>query len=94
MGTRSESLDPTLLTRLRQIGWSWWLAIGVSALVRGSYHLYQGFGGFAGNLVMGVAFAALFLRWKRTGPLVVATVFVVLPFRELPVPRPAVVTVT
>lgn len=61
-----------VLTRLRQIGWSWWLAIGVSALVRGSYHLYQGFGGFAGNLVMGVAFAALFLRWKRTGPLVVA----------------------
>ena len=25
----------------------------VSALIRGSYHLYQGFGGFVGNLIMG-----------------------------------------
>ena len=27
-----------------------------SALIRGSYHLYQGFGGFVGNLVMGIIF--------------------------------------
>lgn len=58
--------------RLRQAGWSWWLVLLSSALVRGSYHLYQGFGGFAGNVLMGLAFGLLFLRWKRTGPLVVA----------------------
>ena len=26
-------------------------AVGVSALLRGTYHLYQGWGGFLGNLV-------------------------------------------
>ena len=61
-----------VFVRLRQIGWSWWLVIGVSAVVRGTYHLYQGFGGFAGNLIMGVAFGLLYLRWRRTMPLVVA----------------------
>lgn len=61
-----------LFLRLRQIGWSWWLIVLTSAVVRGSYHLYQGFGGFLGNLIMGVAFGLLFARWKRVGPLVVA----------------------
>ena len=44
----------------------------VSAGLRGAYHLYQGFGGFVGNLVMGVIFGLIYLRWKRVGPLVVA----------------------
>ena len=48
------------------------MIIGLSALVRGSYHLYQGFGGFAGNLIMGVIFGLIYLRWRRVGPLVVA----------------------
>ena len=61
-----------LFTRLRQLGWGWFLIIGLSALVRGSYHLYQGFGGFAGNLIMGVIFGLIYLRWRRVGPLVVA----------------------
>jgi membrane protease YdiL (CAAX protease family) len=61
-----------LFTRLRQLGWSWVMVIGLSALVRGSYHLYQGFGGFAGNLIMGVIFGLVYLRWRRVGPLVVA----------------------
>ena len=61
-----------LFTRWRQTGWAWPLVIGVSALVRGSYHLYQGFGGFAGNLVMGVVFGLIYLRWQRVAPLVVA----------------------
>ncbi len=61
-----------LFLRLRQLQWSWVAVLIVSAAVRGSYHLYQGFGGFAGNLVMGVVFGVLFLRWKRVGPLVVA----------------------
>jgi membrane protease YdiL (CAAX protease family) len=43
-----------------------------SAVVRGSYHLYQGWGGFAGNLIMGALFGLIYLRWKRVMPLVVA----------------------
>src|SRR3954453_13814654 len=35
-----------LLTRLRQLGWSENRALGAQALLRGSYHLYQGLGGF------------------------------------------------
>lgn len=61
-----------LFTRLRQIGWGWVAIVALSAVVRGSYHLYQGFGGFAGNLIMGVIFGVIYLRWRRVGPLVVA----------------------
>jgi membrane protease YdiL (CAAX protease family) len=43
-----------------------------SALIRGSYHLYQGFGGFLGNVVMGLFFGWIYTRTKRVGPLVVA----------------------
>jgi membrane protease YdiL (CAAX protease family) len=61
-----------LLTRLRQLGWSNGQALGASAVLRGSYHLYQGLGGFAGNLVMGLIFAWWFQRTRRVLPLVVA----------------------
>ena len=61
-----------LYTRLRQLNWPIIGIIAFSALIRGSYHLYQGFGGFAGNLIMGVVFGLIYLRWKRVGPLVVA----------------------
>jgi membrane protease YdiL (CAAX protease family) len=61
-----------LMTRLRQLGWGPRATIAVSALVRGSYHLYQGLGGFAGNAAMGVVFGWLYHRWGRVGPLVVA----------------------
>ncbi|GAA3600284.1 type II CAAX endopeptidase family protein [Nonomuraea rosea] len=61
-----------LLHRLGQARWSPWRAVAVSALLRGSYHLYQGFGGFVGNVVMGVVFGRLYQRWGRTTPLVVA----------------------
>jgi membrane protease YdiL (CAAX protease family) len=61
-----------LLTRLRQLGWSNGRALGASAVLRGSYHLYQGLGGFAGNLVMGLIFAWWFQRTRRVLPLVVA----------------------
>jgi membrane protease YdiL (CAAX protease family) len=61
-----------LLTRLRQLGWSNGRALGASAVLRGSYHLYQGLGGFAGNLVMGLVFAWWFQRTRRVLPLVVA----------------------
>jgi membrane protease YdiL (CAAX protease family) len=61
-----------LLTRLRQLGWAPAAAIAASAVLRGSYHLYQGFGAFVGNAVMGVAFALFFLRTRRLAPLIVA----------------------
>lgn len=65
-----------LFLRLRQVGWAWWAIVVVSALIRGSYHLYQGFGGFAGNVVMGIVFGLLFLRWRRSGPFVAAHTFI------------------
>ncbi|NIK58843.1 CPBP family intramembrane glutamic endopeptidase [Kribbella shirazensis] len=58
--------------RLDQLGWSVGRATATSALLRGSYHLYQGLGGFAGNVVMGVIFSYLYRRWGRVMPLVVA----------------------
>ena len=61
-----------LMLRLRQIGVRDGGAIGMSAVVRGSDHLYQGLGGFVGNAVMGVLFAWLYTRWGRVTPLVVA----------------------
>ncbi len=61
-----------LLHRLRQLGWRPGRALAVSALLRGSYHLYQGLGGFAGNVVMGLVFGRLYQRWGRVTPLVVA----------------------
>ncbi len=61
-----------LLTRLRQLGWSDNRALATSALLRGSYHFYQGIGGFVGNLVMGLLFGRIYQRRGRIGPLVVA----------------------
>ncbi|MGZ4602425.1 MAG: CPBP family intramembrane glutamic endopeptidase [Kineosporiaceae bacterium] len=61
-----------LVTRLRQLGIGPWAATGLSALLRGSYHLYQGFGPFLGNAVMGVVFAEWFRRRGRILPLIVA----------------------
>lgn len=61
-----------LVTRLQQVGWSVAAAVVGSALLRGTYHLYQGWGGFAGNLAMGLLFGALFVRRRRTWPFVVA----------------------
>jgi uncharacterized protein len=64
-----------LITRLQQLSWPAVLAVGASALLRGSYHLYQGWGGFLGNVAMGALFGYLFLRWgRRTWPFVVAHV--------------------
>ncbi len=61
-----------LLTRLDQAGWRWPAALAASALTRGAYHLYQGFGGFVGNVVMGVVFALVWRRTRRVMPLVIA----------------------
>jgi len=61
-----------LITRLRQLGLTEVAAVGASALLRGSYHLYQGWGGFLGNVAMGVLFGFVFTRTKRAWPIVIA----------------------
>jgi membrane protease YdiL (CAAX protease family) len=61
-----------LITRLRQLGQSGVGAALASAALRGSYHLYQGFGGFVGNLAMGLVFGRFWQRTHRLWPLVIA----------------------
>lgn len=61
-----------LLTRWTQAGGRMVTAVVVSALIRGTYHLYQGWGGFVGNLAMGLVFGWLYARTGRVMPLVVA----------------------
>lgn len=61
-----------LITRLRQLGSGEGWAVLASAVLRGSYHLYQGFGGFIGNLVMGVIFGRVWQRTHRLWALVTA----------------------
>ncbi|WP_184349718.1 CPBP family intramembrane glutamic endopeptidase [Streptomyces olivoverticillatus] len=61
-----------LLRRLDGLGWTPVAALAASAVLRGSYHLYQGIGGLLGNMVMGVVFVLLYRRWGRVGPLVAA----------------------
>ena len=60
------------MTRLRQLGMGRAGALASSAVLRGSYHLYQGFGAGLGNLVMGLVFGAAYDRWRRLWPLVIA----------------------
>jgi len=61
-----------LYRRFADLRWRLPVIVGTSALVRGAYHLYQGYGGFAGNLLMGLIFGLVYLRVKRVMPLVVA----------------------
>ncbi|MFF5989738.1 CPBP family intramembrane glutamic endopeptidase [Prauserella flavalba] len=61
-----------LLTRLRQLGLRENSGLLAAAVLRGSYHLYQGIGGFVGNLVMGLVFGRIWQRTNRLWPLVVA----------------------
>jgi membrane protease YdiL (CAAX protease family) len=61
-----------LLTRLRDLRWGPWAAIALSAALRGTYHLYQGFGQALGNAAMGAIFAWWFHRTGRLWPLLVA----------------------
>ncbi|MEI7778223.1 MAG: type II CAAX endopeptidase family protein [Actinomycetes bacterium] len=61
-----------LLHRLDQLGIKPKIALVGSALLRGSYHLYQGLGGFFGNFAMGLIFGAAYRKWGRVMPLVIA----------------------
>lgn len=61
-----------LMERLAELRWAAPTIIAASALLRGSYHLYQGPGMAAGNVIMGVVFSTYYLRRRRVMPLVVA----------------------
>lgn len=61
-----------LLTRLTQLDVPPGRALLYSSLLRGAYHLYQGFGAGLGNVAMGLVFG---YAWRRTGrlwPLIIA----------------------
>ena len=61
-----------LLTRLQQLEISPAKAIVWSSLLRGAYHLYQGFGAGLGNVAMGLVFGHVWRRTGRLWPLIVA----------------------
>jgi membrane protease YdiL (CAAX protease family) len=61
-----------LLSRLDKLGVRPAWAIAISAVIRGSYHLYQGIGAFFGNAAMGVIFGLFYRRYGRVTPLIVA----------------------
>lgn len=65
-----------LLHRLGQIQWRQDKALLTSAVLRGTYHLYQGFGGFIANGAMGVLFGRLYQRQGRLIRLVLAHVLI------------------
>src|SRR5580692_10417823 len=52
-----------LLSRLQKLGVHPAAAIAISAVIRGSYHLYQG---------MGVIFGLFYYRYRRIAPLIIA----------------------
>lgn len=61
-----------LFDRFKRLGVGPIATVVSSALLRGSYHLYQGFGGFIGNVVMGLVFGWAYQRYGRSLPLIVA----------------------
>jgi uncharacterized protein len=61
-----------LLTRLKQLGVNPVAAMLASSLLRGAYHLYQGFSAGLGNIVMGLVFAYVWRRTGRLWPLIIA----------------------
>ncbi|TWP53119.1 CPBP family intramembrane metalloprotease [Lentzea tibetensis] len=60
------------ITRMRQLGLRENSSLLIAAVLRGSYHLYQGFGGFIGNVIMGLVFGRYWQRTNRLWPLVLA----------------------
>ncbi|WP_087117331.1 CPBP family intramembrane glutamic endopeptidase [Corynebacterium urinipleomorphum] len=61
-----------LVTRLKQLRIPVWGAIAASAVLRGTYHLYQGFSAGLGNIVMGIVFAYFYHRTGKVWPLILA----------------------
>ena len=60
-----------LATRLRQLNVRWPAIFAASALLRASYHLYQGISAGLGNAVMGLVFIEYFRRTGRVWPLII-----------------------
>lgn len=60
-----------LATRLRQLRWGWPAVFAASSLLRGSYHLYQGYSAGVGNIVMGIIYLWYFKKTGRIWPLVI-----------------------
>ena len=58
--------------RMTALGWAPLTFIVASALLRASYHSYQGYIGFFGNLVMGLVFAWYYQKVARLTPLLIA----------------------
>jgi len=61
-----------LMTRLRQLRVNPVAVLLASGLLRGAYHLYQGFSAGLGNVVMGLVFAYVWRRTGRLWPLIIA----------------------
>lgn len=61
-----------LFSYARKLRLGLWTTIISSAVIRGSYHLYQGAGPMIGNMLMGVAFGWVYHKYGRVMPLVIA----------------------
>ncbi|UYQ79141.1 CPBP family intramembrane metalloprotease [Glutamicibacter sp. JL.03c] len=61
-----------LFTYAKKLNLGLWTTIIGSAVIRGSYHLYQGLGPMIGNLLMGVVFGWVYHKYGRVMPLVIA----------------------
>ncbi|WP_159614500.1 CPBP family intramembrane glutamic endopeptidase [Glutamicibacter sp. JC586] len=61
-----------LFTYAKKLNLGLWTTIISSAVIRGSYHLYQGLGPMIGNLLMGVVFGWVYHKYGRVMPLVIA----------------------
>jgi membrane protease YdiL (CAAX protease family) len=58
--------------QLRRAGWGPVSTVVAAAVLRGSYHLYQGPSAFFTNALLGLVFGTLYLRTRRVMPFVVA----------------------
>ena len=61
-----------LFTYAKKLNLGLWTTIFGSAVIRGSYHLYQGVGPMIGNMLMGVVFGWVYQKYGRVMPLVIA----------------------
>lgn len=59
-----------LMTRLKQLKLPLWAILACTAVLRGSYHLYQGVSAGFGNIVMGLVYGWFFHRYGRIWPLI------------------------
>nr|WP_098945541.1 CPBP family intramembrane glutamic endopeptidase [Glutamicibacter halophytocola] len=61
-----------LFSYAKKLNLGLWTTIIASAVIRGSYHLYQGAGPMIGNMLMGVVFGWVYHKYGRVMPLVIA----------------------